>query len=221
MRLLTISILIGPLLTGCELRERLDNAESRIITVLPPDSGVQGARQLLHAQIADQPETRKALEPIWTARLRLRALSCSRDYTPTWRDANADIRARLGNTSCFAEYGRSLQRWLGLQRTRLTLAQGSIRPAPEALSPMISYREFMSTMIVAREAPVAILRGSSGFDVVERANGKSIFKEVVSQGSQEIVDLSPNARLFTHASSGKISIRATEGGETLVDLLNP
>lgn len=218
MRLLVVSILMGSLLTGCGLSERLDSAENRINAAVPPDSGVQAARQLLLAQIANQPDVQKALEPAWVARLRLRALSCSRDYTPTWRDSSADVRARLGNSSCFADNDRSLQRWLGLQRVRLMLAQGPIRPVPEALPPMITHREFITTMVVARDAPVAMIRGASGFDVVELASGKSIFREAVPQGSQGTMDLSPDGRLFTQAASGKVIVRATEGGDTLVEL---
>lgn len=218
MRMLVVMLVLGTQLTGCGLSERFDSAETRINAALPPDSGVQAARQLLLAQIADQHDVQKALEPKWASRLRLRALSCSRDYTPTWRDSTVDIRARLGNISCFAEYDRLLQRWVGLQRTRLMLAQGPIRPVTQALPPMITHREFITTMVVARDAPVAMFRGPSGFEAVDLANGKSIYKEAASPTLQGIIDLSPNGRLFTQATSGKISIRATEGGETLVEL---
>lgn len=218
MRMLVVMLVLGTQLAACGLRERFDSAETRINAALPPDSGVQAARQLLLAQIADQHDVLKALEPKWAARLRLRALSCSRDYTPTWRDSSADIRARLVNTSCFADNDRLLQRWVGLQRTRLMLEQGPIRPATPVLPPMITHREFITTMVVARDAPVAMFRGSTGFDVVELATGKSLYKEPASPALQGIMDLSPNGRLFTQAASGKVSIRATEGGETLVEL---
>lgn len=218
MRVAVASILIGILLTGCGLRERLDSPENRINTVLPPDSGVQAARQLFLAQIGDQPDAKKVLEPMWVARLRLRALSCSPDYSPTWRESNAEIRARLINTGCFAEKDRLLQRWLGLQRVRLMLAQESIRPMLQEVVPTISHDEFITALVGARDAPVAVLQGSSGFAIVELATGKSIFKEAVPLASQGAMDLSPNGRLFTQVSSGKVSIRATAGGETLVEL---
>lgn len=218
MRLIVASILTGILLTGCGLRERFGNTEDRINTALPPDSGTQAARQLFLAQIGDQPDVQKVLEPMWEARLRLRALSCSPDYSPTWRESNAEVRARLTNTSCFAEKDRLLQRWLGLQRVRLMLAQGPIRPMPQELPPLISHDEFITSLVVAREAPVAIMQGASGFAVVELATGKSLFKEATPFTSQGFMELSPNGRLFTQASSGKVSIRAVTGGETLVEL---
>lgn len=213
-----LMMLVMPLLTACGLGDRLESAEGRINKALPPDSGVQAARQLLLAQTSGQTDVQKVLEPMWAARLRLRALTCSRDYTPTWRDSNADVRARLVNATCFAEYDRSLQRWLGLQRVRLMLAQGPIRPALQAAPPLFSHREFITTLIAARDAPVALLRGPTGFDVVELATGRGIFKEPAPQGMQVLMDLSPNGRLFTQAASGKLAIRATEGGETLVEL---
>ncbi len=220
MRFLVPLILIGPLIAGCGLRDRFDSAENRINSAKPPDSGVQAARQLLLAQTADQPAVQKMLEPMWASRLRLRALNCSRDYTPTWRDSSAVISSRLSDTSCFADADRALQRWLGFQRVRLLLAQGSIRPPPQSLPGIISHHESISMMVPAREAPVAILRGPSGFDVVELGSGKSIFRESVSQNSSGEMSLAPNGRLFAQASPDKVLIRATEGGETLVELPN-
>lgn len=219
MRLLVVLMLsAAPLLSACGLRERLESAENRINRVMPPDSGVQAARQLLLTQTAGQPDVQKALEPLWAARLRLRALTCSRDYNPTWRDSDADIRARLANTTCFADYDRSLQRWIGLQRAKLMLAQGPIRPALQSPPPQIFHREFITAMITARDAPVVLLRGQTGFDVIELASGRSLFKEPGSQNVQVLMDVSPNGRLFTQAASGKVAIRATEGGETVVEL---
>jgi|GEM_PF-1875750 len=216
MRALGIVLWLASLLTGCGLVERFDAVDQRINAAIPPDSGVQAARQRLLAQVADEPDAQKALEPLWAARLRLRALSCSKDYAPTWRDSTADIRARLGNSSCLTDMDRSLQRWLGLQRVSLLLAKGPIRPGSQSLPPMIAYRDFITRMVPAREAPVAILQSRGGFDVVELTSGKSIFKEDAQQGAQ-LMDMSPNGRLFTQTAMDKVVVRSTEGGETLVE----
>lgn len=218
MRLLIAVALFSTLLAGCGVSERFDSPENRINAAVPPDSGVQAVRQRLLAEIADQPEVQRALEPAWAARLRLRALSCSRDYTPTWRDSKADVHARLSNNGCFADTDRELQRWLGLQRLRLMLGQGPLRQVPQDLPQMISRPEPVSTLVVARDAPVALLRNSNGFEVIELGTGRSVFKEPASQGPYVTLDLSPNGRVFTMAMSGKVVIRASEGGETLVEL---
>lgn len=216
MRTLAWVIWMALPLSGCGLLERFDAVDKRINAAIPPDSGVQAARSRLLAQVADEQDTQKALEPMWASRLRLRALSCSKDYTPTWRDSSSDIRARLGNSACLAEADRSLQRWLGLQRLRLFLAKGPIQAGPPSLPAMITYRDFISRMVPAREAPVAILQSRSGFDVVSLGNGKSIFKEDAPQGAP-LMDMSPNGRLFTQTTANGVVVRATEGGETVAE----
>jgi hypothetical protein len=98
------------------------------------------------------------------------------------------------------------------------LAQGPVRPPLQTPPTLISHREFITTMVTARDAPVVLLQNPTGFDAVELATGKAIFKELAQQNVQGLMSLSPNGRLFTQAASGKIAIRATEGGETLVEL---
>ena len=216
-RWLAIATLVGPLLAGCDLTERFDNPETRINAAIPPDSGVQAAWQRMQAQLADPSEAKRAFEPRWESRLRSRAVLCRRDYLPSWRDSQADIRARLKASECFAEFDRGLERWVGLQRLQMVLAQPALRPLPPTLPLLISHREFISNLVLAREAPVAILQGSKGFDLVDLGTGKSIFSEAASSG-RPMINLSPNGRVFAQSASGSVVIRAAEGGETLVEL---
>lgn len=210
-------LIAAVLLPGYALKDRFAAPEQRLNEAVPPDAGVQTAWQSLQAQVADQPAARKAIEPMWTARLRLRALTCSRDATPGWRDSAADIRARHGGSSCLAEQDRLLQRWLGLQRVRLLLAQGPLLAVPADPPSVLGHREQISAIAAAPAAPVAIVHGSSGFDIVSLSNGKSLFRETqpVSQGT---LQLAPNGRLFSQSVGDKVLLRATAGGETLVEL---
>jgi len=216
-RWLLACFLLGPLLAGCELTERFANPEDRINAAVPPDSGVQAARQRLLSQVADQPALQQAFEPRWASRMRSRAVLCRRDYLPSWRDSQADIRARLKASECFAEFDRTLERWVGLQRLQMVLALPALHPVPKTLPLLISHREFISGLVLAREAPVAILQGSNGFDVVNLGTGKSIYSEA-APGGRPILNLAPNGRAFAQSGSGGVAIRATEGGETLVEL---
>lgn len=217
LRWLLVSFVVCPLLAGCELTERFNAPEDRINAAVPPDSGVQATRQRLLSQIADQPEVQKAFESRWASRLRSRAVMCRRDYLPSWRDSQADIRARLKASDCFAEFDRTLERWVGLQRLQMVLAQPALRPVPQTLPLLISHREFISNLVLAREAPVAMLQGSRGFDVVDLGTGKSLFSETASSG-RPMLNLSPNGRAFAQSASGGVAIRAVEGGEVLVEL---
>jgi len=217
LRWFLVPILVAPLLTGCELTERFNNPEDRINAAVPPDSGVQATRQRLLSQLADKPDILKAFEPRWDSRLRSRAVTCRRDYLPTWRDAQADIRARLAASECFAEFDRTLERWVGLQRLQMVLSQPALRTVPQTLPLLVSHRDFISNMVLARDAPVAILQGSKGFDLVDLTTGKSIFSEPASNG-RPMLNLSPNGRAFAQTASGGVAIRSAEGGETLVEL---
>jgi len=218
MRLVLALALVLPLLGGCELAHRFDSVEGRINRAVPPDSGVQAARQRLIAHLAELPQAQEAIERQWSARLRLRALSCGGGELPTWRDSDADIRKRMSGSACLPAQDRALERWIGLQRVRLMLAQGPLRPVPPSVPPVISHREFIGPTHVARSAPVAIVRGPTGFDVLDLGSGKSLYTEASPSAGLSQLDLSPNARLFVQASSGRVVIRAVEGGETLVQL---
>lgn len=210
-------VLLGPLLTGCELTERFDNPEKRINAAVPPDSGVQAMRQRLLTQVVDNPEASQAFESRWASRLQSRAVTCRRDYLPTWRDTQADIRARLVASDCFAEFDRALERWVGLQRLQMVLAKPAFRTVPQTLPSLISHRNFISTLILARDAPVAIFQGLKGFDLMDLTTGKSIFSEAAYDG-YAMLSLSPNGRAFAQKALGGVVIRSAEGGETLVEL---
>jgi hypothetical protein len=208
------------LIAGCGENNRFDAVENRINSAKPLSSGTQAARQLFLAQTTDQPNAQKAMEALWVSRMRLRALNCSRDYTPTWRDSAADISSRLSNNNCFADTDRELQQWLGLQRVRLMLAQGALRPPPQSLPEIVSHREPISHLVLASEAPVAIIVGRSGFDAIDLGTSKRIFRDTTSQISALEMSLAPNGRLFAQKSAGKVLIRATEGGETVLEIPN-
>ncbi len=211
-------LLIASQLVGCGLTERFDSPEARINAAIPLDASVQSAHAKLVTELAVQSKEKPAVEQAWAVRLRLRANSCSRDFSPTWRDSKQVIRERLANNACFGEFDRTLHRWLGLQRVRLLLAQGPVRPTPSSLPERISHDEFISTLIPAAKAPVAFVRGATRFDVIDLTNGSKLFSEPIAGRGDYPVTMSPNGRLFAETSSGGVTLRATEGGERLVEL---
>lgn len=206
--------------SGCGLSDRFDAPEGRINAALPPNSAVQAGRQMLLAQTATQADTQKAIDQAWAYRLKMRALSCSRGFTPSWRDSAADIRNRISDAACLQEADRVLQRWVGLQRVRLILAQPALRAsAPtDTAPPTISHTEQIYNLTPAREAAVALLTGPTGFDIVDLTSARSLFRETTGRSPNSLMSISPNGRLFYQVNDGKVVIRASEGGETLVEL---
>jgi hypothetical protein len=205
--------------SGCGLTDRFDAPERRINTAVPSNSAVQAAHQMLLAQTTGQVEAQKAIDQAWAHRLKLRALACSRGYTPGWRDSAADIRSRISDATCLQDADRVLQLWVGLQRVRLMLAQPALRAvSTDATPPTISHTEQIYNLTPAREAAVALLTGPTGFDIVDLRSAKSLFREASGQSPNSLMSVSPNGRLFYQASAGKVVIRASEGGETLVEL---
>ncbi|RVT51544.1 hypothetical protein [Rubrivivax albus] len=219
MRLsVALIVIASSMLSACDLVDRFGSPEDRINAAVPPDTAVQVSRQLLLAQVADRPDARQTIEPQWTTRLRLRALSCSRDELPNWRQGLAEVRARFQGSDCLAEQDRLLGRWLGLQRLRLMLAQAPLGTVQSEPPPLVNHREPIRTMSTARHAPVAILQGANGFDIVDLGNGKSILHEGGRSASLVKMTLAPNGRVFAQTSGGNLSFRATEGGDTLLTL---
>lgn len=217
LRWFLVLLLIGPLLAGCEWLDRFDDPETRINTALPPDSGVQAARQRLLSHTADRPELQQAFESRWATRLRTRAVLCRRDYQPSWRDSDTDIRMRLSGSECFVEFDRSLERWIGFQRVQMVLSLPALRTAPAELPLLISHREHITHLVPAAQASVALLQGSRGFDLVDLGTGKALFSESASS-SRPVMTLSPNGRVFSQTAGGRVALRTAEGGETLVEL---
>lgn len=213
-RLLTLlaGLAASMLLAGCDLRERFVNAEDRINAAVPLGIDVRQARERLADQLGTASGDRAQLDNAWHGRLRARALSCSPDFTPTWRHSSDEVRAAVGNKACFAEFDRKLTRWIGAQRVRLLLSQPAL-PVGD-VSPSLTLSGQLAG--ASSQAPVAVVTSGDGFELITLDSGRSLFKE---RGSGGTLSLSPNGRLFVQTLSGGVSrIRAVEGGETLLEL---
>jgi len=213
-RLLTLlTLVVTMLLAGCDLRQRFDSAEDRINAAVPLDVQIRQARERLAEQLVTDASERTALDDAWRTRLRARALSCSPDFTPSWRHSNDAVRGRVGNRACFAEFDRKLARWVGVQRVRLMLAQAPV--AVGSIPPSITLQGHLSAASRdAARAPVIVVTTTEGLELVA-LDGRSLFKE---RGPGTEASLAPNGRLFAQAVAGLVRIRATEGGETLLEL---
>lgn len=204
------------LLGGCDIKHRFESAEDRINAAIPLSIETRQAHERHVEQLAQQPAERAALDKTWTARLRVRALTCSPEFMPNWRHSSEDVQAAVKDKACFAEFDRKLQRWMGIQRVRLMLAQPALVAGEAASAPkLLTQGGAFSLPSDAGQTPVLALSTVDGFELIALANGRSLFKE---QGTRQDVSLAPNGRLFLQSSTGAMRIRATVGGETLLEL---
>lgn len=206
---------VSLLLTACDLTQRFASPENRINAELPLQVDTRQAHERLVEQVASQPPERSALEKAWEAKLRLRALSCSPEYTPSWTQSSAAVRAALKDKACFAEFDHKLQRWVGMQRVRLLLAQAMPEPSKEAPSSLTLQGSGYSLSGKDGSAPVIALLSQEGFELVSLLDGRVLFKE---RDRPQELNVSPNGRLFAQTGIGGVRIRASEGGETLLEL---
>lgn len=218
-RLIAVTVVfLTTLLAGCDLQQRFANAEDRINTEMPLHIDLRQSRERLLEQLANQPSDRATFDKTWAIRLRSRALSCSPDFTPSWRHSRGDIQTAVKDKACFTEVDRKLLRWIGLQRVRLALALPPLGgPGTVTSAPIASSFQDMGVQLArdAGQAPVLALQSGNSFELVALDDGRSLFKE---QGQATELSVAPNGRLFAQSASGALRVRMSEGGETLLEL---
>lgn len=211
---ISLVLMVAALLSGCDVRQRFGSAEDRINAALPLTVDVRQARERFVEQLGKQPAERAAVDQAWDARLRARAVSCSPDFTPSWRHSTDEIRANVKDKACFAEFDRKLMRWLAVQRIGQVLAQPSL-PVDGVPPSLTMQGEGGALNRDAGQAPVVAITTTDGLELIALSGGRSLLKE---RGSRGDVSVAPNGRLFAQAASGALRIRASESGETLLEL---
>jgi hypothetical protein len=160
-RLAATVLALLTLLTGCGLGERFQSAEDRINRLVPPTLALRNASEQLAATPEPQAGANAALEAQRKTRLKLRALSCARDVTPSWLTSDDDLRSRLSDKACFAAADQEMARWLNLVRVGRLLAQGPLRPIPAQPAALLASNDFVYTAAFAEQAGVALLGSSN------------------------------------------------------------
>jgi hypothetical protein len=190
--------------------------EARINAAYPLAEPLRHNVELLRQAGAGEPG--KDFAARLEARLKLRALNCAQDYSPSLFATAASIRKDLGRTSCFAEADAELTRWTGLLRAGIALALPPLKPVGKAPPATIVADGFISGAAFASAAPFVLLDVGPGqtLQVLDTETSKPVFREPAA--SAKIGQLSPNGRLFTVGDGERTRIRDTETGTVLVEL---
>lgn len=208
---------ISTLLGGCSLADSVgfwSSPEARINDAFFVSDAVRNNHAAL-MEAADGAR-KKEIEVRYSGRMKLRALNCSQGYAPSLFSTTADIRKKIGATSCFSEADAELARWTGLVRAGLILAKPPLKALP-ATAPASTVAEgYISTAAFASEAPIALLEvAGKGVQLVDLESSRVIFRESTSAKAGQ---LSPNGRLFTTGEGDFTRIRETETGNVVAEL---
>lgn len=204
---------VGLLLSGCE--SLLQDSEERINAAIPMASDIE--RSMSEAIEYAGPERRKVIEDELTKRLKVRALTCSNGYTPSWHTSDEEIRKELHDRSCFNEKDIELARWLGFLRVSMILAEQPIRPIADSHQKFYVADESIQWVYPASQAGVMLVTLNKGIQIFDLETGDTIFKEI-NETKMRGGEISANGRLFTIGNNEQLLIRRSDTGDIVVSL---
>jgi len=146
--------------------------------------------------------------------LKLRALTCSKGYSPSWFTSEDEIRKNLTDRSCFSEEDRKITNRLHIVRAGLLLAMPALGSPANASAPStLAADGHIFAASFADQAPVAMLKARNGVSIVDMNSGKTISKQNDSENRMGLI--SPNGRLYTLGSTTATKIFDSETGDEL------
>lgn len=193
------------------------NPEAKINAAFPLDDSISKSKTETLKQLPA--EKQEVLENEYAHRLKLRALSCSKGYSPSWFASAEQIRSSLTDRTCFAEADASIARWLGLFQVGILLAQPPLKPIPDNPPKFLLADSHITNAHFARNAGVGLFELHDGIQIVELGTGKTILKDKKTGYSQNNT-LSSNGRVFATGSGSGMKISSVETGQILIDMPN-
>lgn len=152
------------------------------------------------------------------ARMRQRALQCSRDVPISPLTSKREIVRLLGGSACLADADRAIGDWLGLQSVGLVLAAPPISAIPMEMAQTFSdAAASIQSVATASNAGVILLASSKDIELLDLQSGKVLFAGA-SPGSALPGGLSPNGRIYTLAGGGALEFHSALSGNLLASL---
>ncbi|MDP2028069.1 MAG: hypothetical protein Q8K12_00310 [Thiobacillus sp.] len=188
--------------------------EDKINSAIPVSDAVLTAEKNVIKQASGS--KRSELEEQLANRLKLRALSCAKGYSPSWLTSREEVRENLDDHSCFIDADKEIARWLGIIRAGLVLAEPPLRPIPAKSPEYIVADGSILNARFAEKAGVALIETSQAVEVIDFEGNKPIFKE--TRESSMLGSLSPNGRLFTVNEGNRLKIRESESGNVIAEI---
>lgn len=194
------------MLTGCEVIWM--NSEEKINAAFPVSPAVATGIDGLLRESA--PDLRKKLEAEYAGKLKLRAITCAKGYSPSRFTSLDSVRSNVNDPACFTSADAGIFKWIGMRRVAGMLAAGPLRPIPATAPKYIIGDAFIQSAEFAKNAGVALLHTQQSLLVVDMEKGKTLFKEPRTE--EQLGTLSSNGRLFITSAENKVKIRSAETG---------
>jgi hypothetical protein len=205
------------LLAGCG--SWFMSPEAKINAAIPPTAEVQTFQRLAVERV--QSDSRSELAQQIENKFKLRALSCAKEYSPSWSTSADAIRKQLVDRSCFTHFDEELAQWLRTRYVGLILADGPLRKIPATPIPMLSVAGHIINVVFARNAGVVVATQEGKFQVLDMNDGQSLVEHPVRM-PQGVISLSPNGRLLLlRRAPDSVGIMSVESGEELLQIQTP
>ena len=200
-------------LAGCQ--RLTGSAEDRIGAAMPVSDAAREAKQAFDALAKRQSADAEKTDNEYRDRLKVRALECAHGYAPSPMAGDEAIREALTDRECFARFDESLVQWIGLRHVGLLLAAPPLRPIPATPASLLVAEDFIQEASFAARAGVAVLQSGQRYQVLDLADGKTIYSGAKSGGGPA-GSLSPNGRLLVTAEDRDAVVREAETGKALI-----
>jgi hypothetical protein len=200
-------------LAGCQ--RLTGSAEDRIGAAMPVSDAAREAKQAFDALAKRQSAEVEKTDNEYRDRLKVRALECAHGYAPSPMASDEAIREALTDKECFARFDESLVQWIGLRHVGLLLAAPPLRPIPATPASLLVAEDFIQEASFATRAGIAVLQSGRRYQVLDLADGKTIYSGAKSGGAPA-GSLSPNGRLLVTAEDRDAVVREAETGKALI-----
>jgi hypothetical protein len=199
------------LLAGCDAQFPL-TAESKINKAVPIPVELEIARKAASSELTQK----RFYEEEWKRRMALRALSCSKGFTPSWYTSLSTVREKLTDLACFQKHDAETVKWIGYLRLGAVAAKPALRPIPANAPKTIAADAQIREAIFADAAGVAVLSTGQNALLVDLANGEILRRSTI-QNDEKLGTLSANGRLISFESRNRkhTSFYSTETGEEI------
>lgn len=162
---------------------------------------------------------RSAFDAEWGRRMKLRALTCAKGYTPPWYATSSSIRKKLTDHACFQEHDNDIAKWIEFQRIGILLAKPALKPIPSTHAKFLVGEGNIQGFSFASEAGVAMLATpKETVLIVDLESGQILYRNNIGGGA--IGTLSPNGRMMTFADKAHSHVKVfnTETGEEIAQI---
>jgi hypothetical protein len=203
-----IVLICSLLLGGCD--SILQSPEEKINAAIPMSRDIEQAMLDVLQYASD--EKRELIENELANRLKLRALTCSDGYAPSWNSTAEDIRKSLRDRSCLNEKDLEIAKWIGFLHVSLIQGEPPLKPMPSSPQKYYVADEHIWWVYPAENAGIMLVTfAKKGFQLIDLDTGDTIFKEVTDSKTRG-GRISANGRLFTSGNNQHVDIRRSDTG---------